>query len=212
MTRKLIQRHLLKGIREFELVDDHVDVRTKVPFRKEEVLTVMLNVLDPEPVISKSFLAFNSRVNGEPLISLFVGKPNTKEFNAFVSALKGKAQEEFSAFAGLKSNAQSLGLGANVYGEPPESDNSDQDRINKVSQGLDPAKINEAILLLKQYMEPEDTEALVRALEALEEDPKNEALLVQAVNAFSELGPNQGAALTYAPYVSIVLSGGPVEW
>jgi hypothetical protein len=197
MTRKLIQRHLLKGIREFELVDDHVDVRTKVPFRKEEVLTVMLNVLDPEPVISKSFLAFNSRVNGEPLISLFVGKPNTKEF---------------SAFAGLKSNAQSLGLGANVYGEPPESDNSDQDRINKVSQGLDPAKINEAILLLKQYMEPEDTEALVRALEALEEDPKNEALLVQAVNAFSELGPNQGAALTYAPYVSIVLSGGPVEW
>jgi len=212
MTTKLIQRHLLKGTREFELVDDHVNVRAKAPFGKEEVLTVMLTVLNPEPVISKSYLEFNSRVNGEPLISLYLGKPNTEEFNAFVSALREKAQEEFNAFAGFRPNTQSAGLGGNVDDEPPDFHDSDQDQIDGVRQDLDPARIDEAVQLLIQYLDPEDTEALVRALEALKEDPTNEALLVQAVNAFNELGSSQGAVLTYAPYVGIVLSGRPLKW
>ena len=102
MTTKLVQKDLFKGTQEFELVDDYVNVRIKAPFKKAETLTVMLTVLDPEPVISKSSLNFNSRVNGEPLISLYLGKPNTEEFNGFVNALKQKAFEEFNAFAGLQ--------------------------------------------------------------------------------------------------------------
>jgi hypothetical protein len=212
MTTKLIQRHLLKGTREFELGDDHVNVRIKAPFRKEEVLTVMLTVLDPEPVISKSCLDFNSRVNGEPLISLYLGKPNTAAVNAFVRALKSQAHEAFSAFAGLRSNTGSAGLGANAHEEAPEFEESDQEEMDAVRRDLDPARIGEAIQMLNQYLEPDDTAALVAALAALEEDPGNEALVVQVVNAFHELGPRQGAVLTYAPYVGMILSEGPLKW
>jgi hypothetical protein len=212
MMIKLTQRHLLKGVREFELVDDHVNVRTKVPFGEEETLTVMLNVLDPEPVISKSCLDFNSRVNGESLISLFLGKPNTEEFNAFVSAIKERAREEFSSFAGIRSNRQSPMLGVGLGDEPTEFHDSDQVQSSRDRQNLDPERIHEAIMLLKQYLEPEEIAPFLQALEALKEDPSSEVLLTKAVNAFNELGPNQGAVLTYAPYVTVVLSGGPVDW
>lgn len=212
MTTKLIQRDLLKGIREFELVDDHVNVRTKAPFKKEEFLQVMLTVLDPEPVISKSYLDFNSRVNGEPLVSLYVGKPNKKDFNAFVAALKERAQEEFRTFAGLRRNTASGAPGANVYEEPPEFGESDQDHGDEGRRDLDPEKIDEAIQMLNKYLDPEDTGPLVAALEALKVDPQNEALLARTVVAFNEVGSKQGAVLTYAPYVGIVLSDGPMKW
>ena len=112
MASKLVQKSLFRGTREFEIVDDVVNVRIKTPFNKEETLTVMLTVLNPEPVISKSLLAFTSRVNNEPLLSLYLAKPNPEEFNAFVNLLKQKAHDEFNAFAGLKSSTPSgLGLG-----------------------------------------------------------------------------------------------------
>jgi hypothetical protein len=212
MTTKLIQRHLLIGTREFELVDDHVNVRTRLPFRKEEVLQVMLTVLDPEPVMRNSCLDFNSRVNGEPLISLYLGKPSTEAFNAFVGALKEKAREEFRAFAGLRRNMPSGATSANVDEESPKVEGSDQDHVEKARQDLDPEKIDEAVQMLKKYLDPEDTGSLVAALEALKDDLKNETLLVQVVVAFDEVGPKQGAVLTYAPYVSIVLSDGPRKW
>jgi hypothetical protein len=41
-------------------------------------------------------------VKCRPLISLYTNKPNTKEFNAFVNAVKTKAKNEFDAFAGIK--------------------------------------------------------------------------------------------------------------
>jgi hypothetical protein len=212
MTTRLIQRHLFQGTREFELVDDHVNVRIKAPFRKEEVLTVMLTVLDPEPVIGRSCVNFNSRVNGEALISLFPGKPSTEEFNAFVSVLKERAQEEFRAFAGLRSSAPRAGLGGNVYEEPPEFDDLDPDQMGRAVQDLDPVRLEESIQMLKTYLDPKDTETFVLALEALKDDPTNERLLVEAVNAFHGLGSSQGAVLTYAPYVSVVVSDGPLRW
>jgi len=60
-------------------------------------------MINPEPIISKSRLEFHSRVKCRPLISLYLNKPNAKEFNAFVDAIKAKAKNEFNAFAGLKS-------------------------------------------------------------------------------------------------------------
>lgn len=212
MATKLVQRHFLKGSREFELIDDHVNVRTKVPFGKEETLTVMLNVLDPEPVISRSYLEFNSRVNGEPLISLYLGRPDTQAFTAFVNALKQRAQEEYSAFAGLGADTQPAAPGGNVYDEPPDFGESVPDQAGGVGQDLDPARIQEALQLLARYLDPEDIEPLVKALESLAADPTSQALQVQVVKAFNQLGSSQGAVLTYAPYVGIVLSGRPFKW
>jgi len=97
---KLIQKHLLKGTQEFELLDDEVRVRIKTPF-KEKTLSVPLAILNPEPVINQSQLDFHSRVKCGPMLSLYLNKPNAEEFNAFVEALKEKALKEFNAFAGI---------------------------------------------------------------------------------------------------------------
>ena len=212
MSKKLIQKHLVKGSQEFELVEDYVRIRTKAPFGREEELRVMLSIVDPEPVISKSHLHFNSRVNGEPLISLYLGKPNTEVFNEFVSALKQKAQEVFHAFAGLRPAAPPAGLAANVQDSPPELEDSAPDQRTRIRRELDSARIAEAVQMLKLHLDEEEIKPMISALEALEQDPKDEKLLSQAVNAFDGLGPRQGAVLTYAPYVSIVLSDDPFGW
>lgn len=209
MTSKLIQKHLLKGSREFEIIDDRVEVRIKEPFKEMESLSVMLSVLNPEPVISKSGLDFTSRVNGEALLSLYLGKPNTDVFNAFVNKLKQKALEEYNAFAGLKQVGQPAGLGANVYEEPPEFEDSDEERIAKITKKVNSAMIEEAIQMLKTYLDFDDDTPLVSSLAALQAETTNEAHLINVINAFNELGAQQGAVLTYAPYVGILLYDDP---
>ncbi len=209
MTTKLIQKHLFRGSREFEIIDDRIEVRIKEPFKEMESLCVMLTVLNPEPVISKSSLNFNSRVNGEALLSLFLGKPTTEAFNAFVNELKQKALEEYNAFAGLKQVRQPAGLGANVYDEPPEFDDSDEERIAKITKKVNTARIEEAIQMLKTHLDFDDETPLVASLVALHAEPTNEACLISVINAFNELGAQQGAVLTYAPYVGMLLYDDP---
>ena len=98
---KLIQKNLLKGTQEFELLDEEVLVRIKAPFKSKE-LSVPLAILNPEPQIEGSYLHFHSRVKCGPLLSLYRDKPNAQEFNAFVDAVKEKALKEFNTFAGLE--------------------------------------------------------------------------------------------------------------
>lgn len=205
---KLIQKHLLKGTREFSIVDDHVKVRIKAPFRNEETLTVMLTVLNPEPLITRSSLSFTSRVNGEPLLSLFLGKPNAEQFNAFVTTLKQKALDEYQAFAGLKKSSQFAGLGDNVFDAPPEFDSEPKPATAHVGKLLDPEMIEESIRMLKTYMNSEDIAPFLASLELLGNDPQNQALQIEVLNAFDQLGPTQGAVLTYAPYVGVLMSDG----
>ncbi len=207
---KLTQKHLFKGTQEFEIVDDYVKVRIKPLFKDEETLTVMLTVLNPEPVISRSSLDFTSRVNGEALLSLFLGKPNAEEFNAFVSALKQKATDEYQSFAGLKAvNPATTGLGANVYDEPPEFDEPEVERQAHTGKDLDIDRIDESIQMLKMHLNSDEFLPFMTAMEELKADPKNEELQIKVVTAFNELGPTQGAVLTYAPYVGILMSDGP---
>ena len=100
---KLKQRHFWKGTQEFELLDDVVRVRIKTPLKEKE-RTVTLAMLNPEPVINGSRLDFHSRVRCSPVLSFYLNKPNSAEFNAFVNAVKQKALSEFNAFAGIKSS------------------------------------------------------------------------------------------------------------
>lgn len=103
MTHKLIQKHILYGKREFELRDNFVKVKINSLLDENKDFEVELAMINPEPIISKSRLEFHSRVKCRPLISLYLNKPNKKEFNAFVEAVIEKAKSEFNAFAGLKS-------------------------------------------------------------------------------------------------------------
>jgi len=205
---KLVQKQFLKGKREFEITDDVVLVRMKTPF-KEEKLTVLLTMLDPEPVVNKSNLEFHSRVKCGPLLSLLLDKPDAETFNAFVNTLKQRAREEYNAFAGLKAGSQPERLAGNVYTEPPDFDDSGKNKKSKKQKPVDVENIGIAMQMLRQHMEAEDIKPLLIALEALKQDPENESCLGQLVTAFDGLGPKQGAVLTYAPYVSLLLSDGP---
>jgi hypothetical protein len=205
---KLIQKHLFKGTQEFEIVDDHIEVRIKAPFKDEAISTVMLTVLNPEPVITSSSLDFTSRVNNETLLSLFLGKPDANAFNEFVGVLKQKALEEYQTFAGLKSANPSPTLGTNVFDEPPTFADPHMDRPVMSLKDLSSARLDEAIQMLKQYLNSEDIGEFMATLEALKAEPHDEALQMKVIQAFNDLGPYQGAVLTYAPYVGTLMSDG----
>ena len=102
MTRKLVQKHILYGKREFELRDDIIKIKVSSLLEENKDFEVELAMINPEPIITKSRMEFHSRVKCRPLISLYLNKPNPKEFNEFVTAIKTKAQQDFNAFAGLK--------------------------------------------------------------------------------------------------------------
>lgn len=209
MSTKLTQKHLFKGTQKLEVIEDYVNILTKAPFKDEEKQTVMLTVLNPEPVISKSSLVFNSRVNGCPLITLYLGKPNTADFNAFVNELKQRALEEFSAFAGLRPPGSPSKAIASSEEEPLEIEESAEERIVKRKKIIDAARVENAIEMLTAQMDAEEIKPFITALKALQEDAQNQTLLVQVLHAFNELGPRQGPVLAYAPYVSILLSDDP---
>lgn len=210
MTNKLIQKHPLKGTQEFEIVDDAVNIRIKAPFRKEETLTVMLAVLNTEPVISKSRLEFTSRVNNEALVSLYLAKPNAEEFNAFVNLLKQQIQDEYKAFAGLKKNSAN-NLEGNIYEEPPEFGEDEEAQKPAQWKAVNPETLEESIRMLRDYVDGDEIKPLVSALETLLADPENIEVRKNVFNVFEALGPSQGAVLTYAPYVGILMSGDPYE-
>jgi len=80
---------------------------------------------------------------------------------------------------------------------------------NKKLQSIQVADIDIALQMLKRYLNAKDINPLLSSLETLRTDPQNEAYQEQVINAFHELGPLQGAALTYAPYLHIFVSDDP---
>ncbi len=207
---KLVQKQLLKGAREFELVDDAVLVTIKSAF-KEKKLSVLLSVLEPEPVLNKSCLEFHSQGISDPLLSLFVNQPNEAEFNVFVEELKSRILQE----AALKASRAQAGDPAQpprfLDEEPPEFEESGEIQISQLERPINAAHIDESVQMLKQYLDAEDAEPLVSALEALKASPQDDACLVRVHEAFNGLGPSQGAVLTYAPYVGILLADHPFK-
>ena len=207
MKTKLIQKHLIKGTQEFEIVDDSINIRVKSRFKEEETLNVMLAVLNSEPIITKTHLQFVSRVNGEPLVSLALSKPNVTEFNDFVSTLKQKAQAEYNTYSGINVTSQNSTV-TSFDEEPPEFDKrSTEDVIKQKSVNIE--GLDNAINMLQTYVDKEEIQPLVTALESLKQNPQDHEKLVDVATVFNELGSNQGAVLTYAPYIAIMLSDDP---
>jgi len=206
MRTHLIQKKLFKATHEYEIDDDQIIIRIKSR-TKNETITVLLAVLEPEPVITKTHLEFVSRVNGEPLVSLLLSKPNVQEFNEFVNTLKKMALDEYNIYTGF--NVSSEPAPAIDDGlEPPEfGDHSTADIIKgkKVSiPGLE-----NSITMLETYVDNDEVKPLITTLQALIHAPTDHSKLVAVAHAFNELGASQGAVLTYAPYISIMLSDDP---
>ena len=78
--------------------------------------------------------------------------------------------------------------------------------MTKITKNVEPAKINASIEALKQYVKDASIDPLISLLEALKQDPNNESLLLQLSDTFKALGIIQGAVLTYAPYISLLLA------
>lgn len=201
---------MLKGTTEYEIFDDHIAVRVKSKFGQtdSETLTVTLAVLNPEPVITRTHLEFISRVNGEALLSLALSRPNVTEFNNFVNTLKQRALAEYNAIAGLSVGAEPSPLNGNIYEEPPEFDEISPADISK-AKSVSVEGVENAINMLEKYVNNEEIQPLIAALVALKLAPQDHSKLVEVAAVFNELGSSQGAVLTYAPYITIMLSDDP---
>ena len=198
LTMKLIQKVFLKGRREFEIVDDTLFVRIK-SLAKEEKLSVSLSTLDPEPVINGAELAFYSAYHGRPVFTLLLNKPNPEVFAHFVDTLK---QRIINA---LPEATRPDAPGWNVYEEPPAWDAVEtQAKVTYVP--VNPDRLANDIAMLKTYLKQDDIKPLLDALDTLKAQPDNEAVFETMRDAFNALGINQGAVLTYAPYLKVLLS------
>ncbi len=80
---------------------------------------------------------------------------------------------------------------------------------NEKLQSIKVADIDIALQMLKTYLNAQDINPLLTSLETLRTNPQNEAHQEQVMSAFNELGPLQGAVLTYAPSLHIFVSDDP---
>ncbi|MGD8743700.1 MAG: hypothetical protein PVH46_09775, partial [Granulosicoccaceae bacterium] len=125
--------------------------------------------------------------------------------NAFVETLKqgisGAGVEAVSP-----ESSQPEAPGWNVYEEPPEFGESDEARENISFQPVNAERVDADITMLKTYLDEADIRPLLASLETLKAEPQNEAAFQKVMDAYNELGFNQGAVLTYAPYLKVLLS------
>ncbi len=177
MTTKIVQIHPELGTREFELVNDAIEYRISSPLGDEE-LSVVLSVLSPVPVLDGPMMHFLSEVNREALIKLFVDLPDAKEFAEFVRTIKQRIREE--DFGNLSAANRKTAITREQV----------DTTIHMLETNMDPASINE----------------LLSTLRDLSEAPGNQERLNQVVEAFNDLGMQQGPVLTYAPFFSTLLS------
>jgi hypothetical protein len=209
MTVKLIQKQFLKGSRQFEIIDDAVYVRIK-GLLKQEKLNIGLSMLDPHPVINNSYMEFYGRNRDEPVLSIHINQPSLDEFNAFVETLKMKISEANRGGINIDDESSELSRpeapGWNVYEEPPEFGESEEAGEKVGFQPVNPKRVEEDIIMLKTYLKEDDIQPLLGLLEALKEEPQNQAAFQKVVDAYNELGINQGAVLTYAPYLKVLVS------
>jgi hypothetical protein len=204
MSTQLVQKSLFKDTREFEIVDDTLFVRIKSLF-KEEKSTIDLSSLDPEPVMTDSELAFYSPHRGRPIFSLLLDNPNAEVFNAFVDTLKQRISGESDVELVSTETAQSA-LARNVYEEPLEFGEPGDTEEKPDFPAVNTERLADDITMLKTYLNDDSIKPLIDSLENLKAEPENEANFQQAMDAFNQLGIQQGAVLTYAPYFKVIAS------
>ena len=71
--------------------------------------------------------------------------------------------------------------------------------------------IEVSLRMLEQYLDVTEIEPVMSALEALRAEPESEDCFARLVSAFDEIGGRQGAVITYAPYVGLLLSDDPFD-
>lgn len=205
ITMKLIQKRFLNDTREFEIADDAIYVRLK-SLLKEEKLTIDLSTLDPEPVSNGTELAFFSPHKGRALFSLLLNKPNADEFNTFVDALKQKIAGEDDSMELVSAETAQSALARNVYEAPADFVESEGTGKDMSFKPVNSERLANDISMLKTYLSDDAIKPLIETLETLRAEPDNEAALQEMMDVFNGLGIYQGAVLTYATYIKVLVS------
>jgi len=178
MTPTLTQKHPIKGSREFRLVDDEIQYTIKSPL-KTNSLSVLFDVLDAEPVISGSTLSFISKVNKEPLVKLFLNKPDKGTFDTFIKNIQLKITEnDFGRF-----------------------------RTGEKGVKVDIERLNESIEMLQKNVDPTEIKSFLSALIELKATPDDVKCQKKVTEAFNELGFAQSQVIIYAPYLNFLFCG-----
>ncbi len=178
MTSTLTQKHPLKGSREFKIIEDEIHYTINSPF-KNDSLSVLFDVLDPNPLITSSMLSFKSKVNNEPLVELFLNKPNKEAFDQFVETIRQKIIEnDFGRF-----RVKDEGVDVNVE------------------------RLDEAIDMLQKNVDPNEIKVFLSAMIALKANPTDVTCQNNVAEAFNELGFAQSQVIIYAPYINFMFSG-----
>jgi hypothetical protein len=209
MTTRLTQKHLLKGTQDLEIIDSELKICKKSPFKPAVHSSIPLAVLDPEPLLSPAVVSFTSRASGQALLSLTIGKPDEQTFNDFFNELKARVLGASNAASGRAADGWVAVLDGNVPDVPPEFVDDDDASTFRIKHEVKSDELEQAIGMLKSYVNDAQTKPFIEALEALKSDPNDEARLVEVARLFAGLGIGQGAVLTYAPYVAYLMSDHP---
>lgn len=78
--------------------------------------------------------------------------------------------------------------------------------MTKIARNVEVSKIVASIEGLKAFVKDASIDPLISVLEELKQDPDNESLLLKLSDTFKALGIIQGAVITYAPYISLLLT------
>ena len=81
----------------------------------------------------------------------------------------------------------------------------------KQSKSIKVADIDIALQMLTTYLNAQEIQPLLASLETLKTDPQNAAHQEQVIDAFNGLGIQQGAVLTYAPFLHVFVSDDPFD-
>ena len=174
----LVQKHPIKGSREFQLIDNEIQYTIQSPF-KTSSLSVLLDILEAKPVISGSMLSFISKVNKEPLVEFFLNKPNKETFDQFVKDMQ------------LKITENDLG----------------RFRTGDEGVNVNLLRLNESIELLQKNVNPSEIKGLLSALIELATNPTEIQCQSRVAEEFNELGFAQSQVVFHAPYLNFLFCG-----
>ena len=79
--------------------------------------------------------------------------------------------------------------------------------MGDITNNIDAEKVDTSIKMINKYIEDSSITPFVAILEALKNDPGDTSLLVDLKDELNSLGFLQGAVLTYAPYIGVLLTG-----
>ncbi|WP_462320767.1 hypothetical protein [Halochromatium sp.] len=78
--------------------------------------------------------------------------------------------------------------------------------MSQFNSAFNVERIDESIAMLKQYLDAETLTPLLTVLDEMAKAPDDATLLDRLSDTVDDMGILQGAVLTYAPYIAILLS------